>query len=314
MAVFALLLLPVVGLLISQQNDTAYQETQKTVGEFSVLDTTSQTTLDSDNDGLQDWEEVLWGTDPFNSDTDNDGTTDGAEIAVGRNPLIAGPNDILSNEAPYKKSGVGEIILSETDRASRTFFEKYLTLRQSGSNLDEETRTALVNEAVEDIFGETRSAQIYDESNITIVTTSDGSLQNYGNSIIAIINSYAEQNPENEIILFEEVLRTQNEKSLKELVDSSVMYEKISKDFITVSVPEELVSIHLDLIEGYLTLSRSLQHMSKIFEDPVLGASGFKEYMETLEQLGGLTLFLKNHFNKKSISFSATEPGFVWNI
>jgi hypothetical protein len=50
---------------------------------------------DSDNDGLNDEEEVLIGTDKNNPDTDGDGFQDGAELAVGYNP--AGPGKIISN-------------------------------------------------------------------------------------------------------------------------------------------------------------------------------------------------------------------------
>lgn len=35
------------------------------------------TLIDTDQDGLKDWEEVLWGTDPQNPDTDGDGVNDG---------------------------------------------------------------------------------------------------------------------------------------------------------------------------------------------------------------------------------------------
>jgi hypothetical protein len=35
--------------------------------------------VDTDLDGLKDWEEALWGTDPKNPDTDGDGTADGRE-------------------------------------------------------------------------------------------------------------------------------------------------------------------------------------------------------------------------------------------
>jgi len=43
---------------------------------------------DSDNDGLLDFEEDLYGTDSFNPDTDNDGLTDGDEVHVyGTDPL-----------------------------------------------------------------------------------------------------------------------------------------------------------------------------------------------------------------------------------
>lgn len=45
---------------------------------------------DSDSDGLKDWEEKIYGTDPNNPDTDGDGTPDGEEIKAGRNPLKSG--------------------------------------------------------------------------------------------------------------------------------------------------------------------------------------------------------------------------------
>lgn len=42
--------------------------------------------VDSDNDGLTDAEEELYGTDPTNPDTDNDGYSDGEEVLAGYNP------------------------------------------------------------------------------------------------------------------------------------------------------------------------------------------------------------------------------------
>ncbi len=57
--------------------------------------------IDSDNDGLSNWEEVnIYHTDPFNSDTDNDGMNDGEEVRKGRNPLGKGrlKNIFLSNK------------------------------------------------------------------------------------------------------------------------------------------------------------------------------------------------------------------------
>jgi len=50
---------------------------------------------DSDNDGLSDWDEELYKTDPHNPDTDGDGTPDGEEIKLGRNPLVRAPGDKL---------------------------------------------------------------------------------------------------------------------------------------------------------------------------------------------------------------------------
>lgn len=46
---------------------------------------------DSDGDGLSDWREMVYSTEPYNPDTDNDGHSDGWEVDNGTDPLD--PND-----------------------------------------------------------------------------------------------------------------------------------------------------------------------------------------------------------------------------
>jgi hypothetical protein len=44
--------------------------------------------IDSDKDGLSDWEEVnIYGSDPFDDDTDGDGVEDGEQVLQGRHPV-----------------------------------------------------------------------------------------------------------------------------------------------------------------------------------------------------------------------------------
>jgi len=50
---------------------------------------------DNDNDGLRNWEEELYHSDPNNPDTDGDGYLDGEEVDSGHNPLVRAPGDKL---------------------------------------------------------------------------------------------------------------------------------------------------------------------------------------------------------------------------
>ena len=61
-----------------------------TFSNFLIIKNNPDANLDSDNDGLNDYKELEWGTDPFTADTDGDGMNDGDEIKVGRNPLGPG--------------------------------------------------------------------------------------------------------------------------------------------------------------------------------------------------------------------------------
>lgn len=73
----------------SQKIKIAAQKTEKFVSSFL---TDEQANLDSDNDGLKNWEETLWRTDSDNKDTDNDGFTDGEEVSGGYDPILSSSN------------------------------------------------------------------------------------------------------------------------------------------------------------------------------------------------------------------------------
>ncbi|MBI2483680.1 L,D-transpeptidase family protein [Candidatus Uhrbacteria bacterium] len=60
--------------------------------------------IDSDGDGLQDHDELRYGTDPFNADTDGDGYSDWIEALNGYSPLT--PEAIKLTEADSDQDGL----------------------------------------------------------------------------------------------------------------------------------------------------------------------------------------------------------------
>lgn len=66
-----------------------------TEGKKILFPIASEPDADPDGDGLKNWEEEVYRTDPRNPDTDGDGYLDGEEVASGYDPLIPAPNDAL---------------------------------------------------------------------------------------------------------------------------------------------------------------------------------------------------------------------------
>jgi len=81
---------------------------------------------DSDNDGLKDWEENLYKTDPLNSDTDADGYLDGEEINSGHNPLVKGPNDkqVFYPLPVGDKYNITNQIFADFDAVAKSYIEQ----------------------------------------------------------------------------------------------------------------------------------------------------------------------------------------------
>lgn len=119
-----------------------------------------QIELDTDADGLLDWEESLWGTDPKNPDSDGDGVSDGAQIGARKNELG------LDTDADAN--------LNETERFSREFFATIVSLRQQGL-LNETSLTNLSNTIGKEIAIGTPS-NFYSANELTINTSVDAEI------------------------------------------------------------------------------------------------------------------------------------------
>ena len=93
----------------SENNKAPKSEPAEKDKKTLTANTSAATNTDYDKDGLKDWEEALWKTDPKSPDTDGDGALDGKEVAEKRNPAVRGPNDALSADSGAASSlGAGD--------------------------------------------------------------------------------------------------------------------------------------------------------------------------------------------------------------
>lgn len=274
---------------------------------------------DSDKDGLKDWEEALWKTDPNNPDTDGDGTTDGEEVKEGRDPTKPGPNDKFETTLSGKKfssdkGNFGQASLTES--ISKDILSRYLAVKQlKGKNLDKATKEKLVSSLLSDIndFSRDKSYKISD-----VKISEDNSrmaLRNYGNRIGSVVEKYSEFNPapEPELKVFKESVETNNEAGLKKLDANVNAYGNLATGLMEMEVPSNIKELHLNLANSFLRMRDIIAKLRNFFQDSLGALMALKKYPSAGEEMFNALLSVNNYFRDHGVSFSKDEPGFIIN-
>lgn len=275
---------------------------------------------DTDNDGLKDWEEVLWKTNSDNSDTDEDGVIDGDEIKQNRNPLVAGPNDSFDLKSPSSKTSIekesNNLIQEEM---SRSFYE-YIKLKEEegGGKLNESAQEELASRFM-DIFTE-EVVNKYKESDIKISNDdTKEAIKNYGNELGSTVDKYRIQ--ENEIEIFQRIIQEmkdenmpndQRANTLSKLGSIADLYSSAAKDMLKISVPVSFKKEHLDFMNNFENLAVSLKDMQMAYDDPIVTLRGLYNYYIEAKNVYNTAISLESKFDSKGIVFNENEPGSIF--
>jgi len=266
----------------------------------------SLTLKDTDQDGLKDWEEALWKTNPKNPDTDGDGTGDGNEVRAGRNPLVKGPKDVLATAAAPKITGADN--RTTTQKIAEDIFGNYLTLKQSGVTLDSQQSGAIVNAALKGVSTYS-AAKKYILTDIHISRDeSPAALRTYGNALGDIINKYGKPNVDNELIIVQNALQTNDSKKLSDLKIILDSYKKVIDALAKVSTPASAASAHLSLLNSASSVSATIAAMQSLFSDPIVALAGLRDYQTQAGNLAVALDTLNIYFENRRISFASSEP------
>ncbi len=265
-----------------------------------------QNNKDSDNDGLSDWEEVLWKTNPNNPDTDGDGTTDGEEIKQGRDPLKPGPNDKYSAEnfaAATSTALVGTADSNETEKLSQEFISQYLAYKvQGGASLDQASKDKLITSLLNGL--DLEIIPPYTIGSIKISTdNSQESLKNYASQLEIILSKYVNPPPSMEVYIFKDMVDKKDESMVKELDKSVATYEGLRKDCLNLTAPSDLKNQHLKLVNSFALLKGISEKFSNHFNDPLGSLIAFEQYPTVAMDMANSVIDIRNYLKSKSISF-----------
>lgn len=260
---------------------------------------------DRDGDGLADFEELYWGSDPENPDTDGDGTSDGIEVLNGRNPWVPGPDDSLAKYPAFPEYNdyVRETD-SATDRFVRRLIVSYDEVSRRGLPLTPELEDRFTLAGYDEIKGTLPEYKAYYFKDI-IIQEDDSSqaARAYGEKVANIINKNTPPGVTNEYASVIRYLETNDASYLKHLNKITVSYENIKDDLLAVSVPPSFAVEHVYLVNSIYGMEILVGLMAQIQTDPLLAHAALDEYIEYSDNLLTSYTYLNAKFVKKGVHF-----------
>jgi hypothetical protein len=276
-----------------------------------IADTQSEKLYkDSDNDGLRDWEEELWHTNPNNPDTNGDGLTDFQDIRAGINPIGTSTADLLSTTTIATKVNPSiESDLTETDKFSRELFARYTAAKQSGSYA---TTTDYTNFFLDYINNNERGGDIaiYKESDFKSVAETSESLRAYGNALGKAIINGNRKFPGNELQIFDDAIAANDSKKLDALSNPISRYNSIRDEMLVMEVPEGILPIHAKMVNLFNIMITGIENMKLVLSDPVKAINGISLYPNASGYLVTAVSELHNYFINQGVIFEKSEDGY----
>jgi hypothetical protein len=226
--------------------------------------------LDSDQDGLTDEEERIYGTDPNNPDTDGDGYSDFVEVQAGFDPLKPAPHDRLEVTDEETKRVIAKLTENvEEDNLTNSTAQKIVDLTTSSELADEGIAMSsiqeIVNSALEEQGVEDEMSAFYTKDDIKIKKQDYAKYgeekalvkekEDFAEYLIAVYYIMASNSPrpitsatDMTSIMSELVMNVMTAVSVRDassLSDARETGEKIVSQLRDVEVPETVAELHL---------------------------------------------------------------------
>ena len=242
---------------------------------------------DSNDNGIADWEESLWGLDPTKNGPEN------KELILAKKQALNGTGDGTTTD---------EADLTANDKMARELLATITSLEDSG-NL---TPDSIAN--ISKVFGDKITviplADIYSKGMLTTVSPDASSLQKYYSDFEKLYNAYQGKDIGSELTFISQGIQNNDQKALDVAQGVADSYRSFGKDLMGIKVPTSLVEIHLSIANNYEKVAVSIGKMSSSLTDQTAGMNGvisYKKYSDDLlANIDNLQTFLEKNGILKS--------------
>jgi len=224
---------------------------------------------DSNDNGIPDWEEYLWGLDPYKNGDEN------KELINAKKNTLVKNND---SQTPGDTS-----VISENEALSREFFASIMSLQQTG-NLNTDSINS-ISEAVGSKIEASPISDVYTIDKLKTVRDGEDSNLEYFKKLSSLINKYENEDIGKELTIISQALGSNDPQALYTVTTIATAYRLFSEELINLPVPNSIAPLQLSLANNYYKTGISLDGLSKTLADPITGMRAlinYKKYSDNL--------------------------------
>ncbi|MEI6400380.1 MAG: hypothetical protein WCO58_02565 [bacterium] len=237
--------------------------------------------IDTDGDGVADWEESLWGTDPKKVATFN-GVDDLTYISKKRESL--------------SQNGGGDT--NETDKIAQEFFSSLMVLKDSGA-LNDESASVLAITLADKITSDDTLPDAISKEKISSVPSTVENKKKYLKELESIVTTYEKQGAGNEVGILAYTLQNEDRNGIKDLDDVSNAYIGLGGALAKMKVPADVVELHRRFANSSIKVGIALKKLSLLYDNATVAMPGiiqYKKYNDEFTEIGS-QLFALNPKN-----------------
>lgn len=264
---------------------------------------------DSDTDGLPDWQEALYGTDPLNAESFKAGVKDGDAVAQG---LVEPKVSVRPEEEPTDLSSIPGTLpapSSVTDRFAQTLLKQYLLNRGETPPTSAEI-VAFVTASIDDLSNESASPATFKSSDVRAGSGSGtDALTTYAAQMEAAFADNTVPADRNELSYFADAVKG-DDSALAKIGDISKAYKNIANAIMKIAVPAEARQAHLAIANALMHMSETSEDMSTMKTDPVRALMGIGLYDRYAHEVVAAFTNLSGIFVAQQVSIPSGTAGY----
>lgn len=271
---------------------------------------------DTDSDGLPDWEEALYGTDPATADSKHLGMTDGEAVAKGLivPKAIADIQVGASTSDGTRVDGLPPAPKEGTLTAAfaQSFFTLYMQAKEraGGGDLSQDELNQVVNDALQNLAATVKPAPDFKSSaDLSVAGTGPAALTAFAANAEAVLLANTSSATTTPLANLRQAVMEGDTRALTRLTSLATMYRTSASGLAQLAVPQELAGAHLAVVNVLMRMSQLASDFSRVEDDPLVAILALGQYTTVGQALDSAFIQVANVYAAAGVSLSPGTPG-----